>query len=82
MGENRHVAVRLDDDIRVRLDRVQDAMAAKMREFGFIASQSDTVRAVILAGLPVIEARWGIKTPPAAPEPIADKRKRAPRRMR
>ncbi len=80
-----HVAVRLDAETFARIDAVQAKMSEKAQVLGVILTQSDAVRAAILAGLVVLEKAHGLpvrKPVAVAPRDARDRPPGKPRRKR
>jgi hypothetical protein len=80
-----HVAVRLDAETFARLDAVQAKMGEQAQVLGVILTQSDAVRAAILAGLIVLEKQHGLpvrKVLVGQPPDARDRPRGKPRRKR
>jgi hypothetical protein len=61
MTLSKHVGVRLSDDLLARVDALGPGLSTPW----YRASRSDILRAVIVAGLPVLEARTPAPSKPA-----------------
>jgi len=59
-GNMDHIAVRLDDETLERIDVIQAEMSRKTQVYGIKLTQSDAVRAAIVAGLAVLEKQHGL----------------------
>ena len=77
MGKD-HVAVRLDADTFARIETVREKMSAEMKDLGIILTQSDAVRASIVAGLRALEAKYGIPVGEASIGRPPDGRRKPP----
>jgi hypothetical protein len=79
MAKNEHVAVRLDEDTRIRLDRLIAKMGERAAEFGVLLSLSDVMRAAVTRGLPILEREHGLTPGPAVKVPGIGRRGRLPK---
>ena len=77
---NPQVAARVPAEVAERLDRVATAMNANQVPGAPVAERTDAVRAVLLAGLPVLEARLGLSPAPPAAAPAQKGGKKPPRK--
>jgi hypothetical protein len=80
MRTKEHVAVRLDEPTLDRLEAVRVVMGAKAADLGILLTQSEVLRAAVLAGLEVLERKHGVTPSKAAL--IPDRRARPPGKPR
>ena len=77
MSYGKHVAVRLDEATLARVECIRERMSGPAARFGILLSQSDALRAAIVAGLSLLEQEYGVEPGPSTPDPASRKQRPA-----